>query len=341
MIVVEKGGALTTIQDLGRFGFERFGVSPSGPMDVRSFSISNILVGNPRNAAAMEISIMGPTLRFRDSAVIAVTGCEISFMRNGVPLPMYTTVYISAGDIVEFGIAKTGCRAYLAVSGGFDVPAVMGSRATSIQNKIGGIYGRRLQNGDELTIGSSSIKTEQILGRSLPRDNFEGNQFVTLRVIMGPQDNEFTKEGIQTFLESTYKVGNDSNRMGYRLSGPLIQHSGDGNIISDGIVTGSVQIPTSGLPIVMLAERQTVGGYPKIATIISVDISKIGQCRPGDQVRFQAVDIDEAQRLYGAYLEDLDRMECQMKANKPNSSTYSYRVCLEGRTYNVTLKEIQ
>ncbi|HWR28401.1 MAG TPA: biotin-dependent carboxyltransferase family protein [Negativicutes bacterium] len=339
MIVVEKGGALTTIQDLGRFGFEQFGVSPAGPMDFRSFSLSNILVENQRGAAAMEISILGPTLRFTAPAVIAVTGCEIPIACNGAAIPMYTAVHISEEDIVEFGIAKNGCRAYLAIAGGFDVPTVMGSRATSVQNKIGGVAGRRLQSGDELTIGDPARELKQIAGRALPPDVFGNNQPVTLRVLMGPQENEFTPEGVRTFLENTYTVSNDSNRMGYRLSGQAIQHSGDGNIISDGIVTGSVQVPTDGLPIVMLAERQTVGGYPKIATIISVDIPKIGQCRPGDIIRFQTVGIDEAQHLYMAALDDLDRIEHHLKAKETLS--YSYRVYLEGKTYRVIVEEMQ
>lgn len=339
MIVVEKGGMLTTIQDQGRFGYERFGVSPAGPMDMRSFHIANILVDNQRGTAAMEISIIGPTLRFTEPAVIAVTGCDLSPVCNGTLIPMYTAVSVKAGDVVQMSVAKTGCRAYLAVAGGFNVPEVMGSRATSIQNQIGGVSGRKLNSGDELAIGIPAPALDQIAGRALTPEKVGLQQPAVLRVIMGPQENEFTEQGIDTFLKSTYQVGNDSNRMGYRLNGPVIQHSGDGNIISDGITTGSVQVPAAGLPIIMLAERQTVGGYPKIATVISADLPKIGQCRPGDSVQFQAVSIDEAQRLYSSCLEELDEMERQFKEKSSNSCIHHYKVSLNGTIYQVSIEK--
>jgi len=338
MIVVEKSGALTTIQDLGRTGYERFGVSPAGPMDVRSFLLANLLVGNTRNSAAMEISIMGPTLRFTESSVIAITGCNVAPRVKGKLLPLYTAVKIEAGDVVQMGIAPSGCRAYLAVAGGFVVPAVMGSCATSIQNKIGGKEGRKLQKGDELQIGKSTKTLESLVGRAVKKESFGQTQPVTIRVIMGPQDKEFTQAGLATFLNSTYQVGNDSNRMGYRLNGPIIEHEGDGNIISDGIVTGSVQVPTAGLPIIMLAERQTVGGYTKIATVITVDLPKVGQCRPGDSIRFQAVDIDTAQKLYADEQEALAKIEQDLQAgNYP----ITYEVAVGAKKYTVTVQKIK
>ncbi len=340
MIVVEKGGMLTTIQDQGRFGYEQFGVSPAGPMDMRSFTIANMLVGNQRGAAAMEITIVGPTLRFTKPAVIAITGGDVSPTCNGRAVPMYTAVLIEAGDVLQMGVAATGCRAYLAVAGGFHVPEVMGSRATSLQNKIGGIGGRKLNSGDELSVGIPALALEQIAGRSLTPEKIGAQQPVVLRVLMGPQEDEFTEEGINTFLKSTYQVENDSNRMGYRLAGPAIEHRGDGNIISDGIVTGSIQVPASGLPIVMLAERQTVGGYPKIATVISADLPKIGQCRPGDSIRFQAVSIDEAQQLYRFYLGELDEMARQLKQKRPDSRIHYYRVNFKGSIYQVSVEEM-
>ncbi len=339
MIVVEKGGMLTTIQDRGRFGYEQFGVSPAGPMDMRSFTIANLLVGNQRGAAAMEITIAGPTLRFTEPAVIAMTGSDLSPICNGKAIPMYTAVLVEAGDVLQMGFATVGCRAYLAVAGGFHVPEVMGSCATSLQNKIGGIGGRKLNNGDELAVGVPSLALEQIAGRSLTPEKVGAQQPVVLRVLMGPQENEFTEAGINTFLKSTYQVENDSNRMGYRLNGPAIEHSGDGNIISDGIVTGAIQVPTSGLPIVMLAERQTVGGYPKIATVISADLPKIGQCRPGDSIRFQAVRIDEAQQLYRAYLGELDEMARQLEQKRADSRIHYYRVNFKGSIYQVSVEE--
>jgi antagonist of KipI len=345
MIIVEKSGALTTIQDAGRFGFERFGVSPSGPMDNRSFTLANLLVGNPRQAAALEMTIIGPALRFTEPAVIAFTGANMAPTLDGKPLPLYTAAAVPAGSVLRTGFAPDGCRSYLAVAGGFDVPEVMGSRATSIQNKIGGLKGRKLQNGDELKTRTPSLPLEKLAGKTLPQEHFWKERPAVLRVLLGPQEDEFTQGGVATFLNSVYQVGSDSNRMGYRLQGPVIEHRGDGNIISDGIVTGSVQVPTAGLPIVMLAERQTVGGYPKIATVISVDLPKIGQCRPGDQVRFQKVELEEAQKLYQAYQNELNQLEKQLQqpasrpATCPGVPVHAYSIRVGETLYQVTVQE--
>ena|SRR5574344_765697 len=337
MVIVEKSGALTTIQDMGRTGYERFGVSPAGPMDIRSFVLANLLVGNPKNTAAMEISIIGPTLRFTERGVIAITGCDIAPRRLGKPLEMYKTIVVEAGDVIQMGIAPSGCRAYLAIAGGFAVPKVMGSCATSVQNKIGGKDGRKLKNGDELQVGQPTVALSQLAGRALSKEKFGYDQPLTIRVIMGPQDNEFTAQGLDTFFNSIYTVSNDSNRMGYRLEGPVIEHKGDGNIISDGIVTGSVQVPTAGLPIIMLAERQTVGGYTKIATVISVDLPKIGQCRPGDTIRFQAISIDEAQKLYKDMQDDLKQKEITL--SNGGNCPKTYKIEVNGKQYLFTVTE--
>jgi len=336
MVIIEKSGALTTIQDMGRTGYERFGVSPAGPMDIRSFVLANLLVGNPKNTAAMEISIIGPTLRFTERGIIAITGCDIAPRRQGKLLEMYKTIEVEAGDVIQMGIAPSGCRAYLAIAGGFAVPKVMGSCATSVQNKIGGKDGRKLKNGDELQVGQPTVALDRLAGRSFSKETFGQKQPVTIQVIMGPQDKEFTDSGINTFLNSTYTVGNDSNRMGYRLEGPVIEHKGDGNIISDGIVTGSVQVPTAGLPIIMLAERQTVGGYTKIATVISADLPKIGQCRPGDTIRFQAVSIDEAQRLYQDMQDNLKQKEIALSSG---NRSRTYKIEVNGKPYLFTVEE--
>ena len=342
MIIIEKCGALTTIQDAGRFGYEKFGVSPSGPMDIRSFTLANLLVGNPKNGAALECTIIGPTLKFTEPSVVALTGCNMRPNLNGKAIPMYTAVAVQAGDKLHTGIGVQGCRCYIAVSGGLDVPMVMGSRATSIQNKIGGLQGRKLVDGDQLTIGKPPQPLKNVAGHSIKAENFWQVKPIILRVLMGPQEHEFTEAGISTFLNSTYRVGMDSNRMGYRLDGAIIEHKGDGNIISDGIVTGSVQVPTAGLPIVMLAERQTVGGYPKIATVISADLPKIGQCRPGDRIQFQKTTIEVAQKLHQEYINEMAELEKKLSqiTKMIKGPLRSYNIKVNDTIYKFTVEEV-
>ena len=341
MITVEKGGALTTIQDQGRFCYEKFGISPAGPMDERSFFLANMLVGNPRNTAALEMTIVGPTLKFNESTVIAITGCNMHPVLNGKPLPLYTAVSVTANDTIRFGIATIGCRAYLAVAGGIDVPMVMNSRATSIQNRVGGLSGQKLKNGDKLQIGKATKNLCELTGKYLSVEQVGTKQPTVVRVILGPQKNEFTELGINTFLSSTYKVSVESNRMAYRLLGNKIEHSGDGNIISDGIATGAIQVPQAGLPIVMLAERQTVGGYAKIATIISIDLPKIGQCRPDDEIKFEEIDINNAQILYREYRKELDSIEYKLAKQKPSGKIQHFTITIKNKTFQVVTKKLE
>ncbi len=293
LFVVEPG-LLTTVQDLGRFGHQRVGVPPSGPMDRAAFMVANGLVGNPDVAAALECTIKGPRLEVRQAAVIAVTGAPMGFTVNGQEAPSWTAVGVRPGDVLGFQMASAGCRAYLAVAGGIDVPLALGSRATYLRGRLGGLGGRALQKGDALPVGAPAPGAGRE-GRTVPaalRPAYPAER--ECRVILGPQDDRFTAEGIRAFLEGPYDVTPQADRMGYRLKGPAITHARGHDIVSDGIPLGGVQVPGEGQPIVLLVDRQTTGGYTKIATVIGVDIGAIGQTRPGQRIRFRRVTLEDA-----------------------------------------------
>ena len=288
-------GPLSTIQDEGRFGAMGKGFSPGGAMDTVSMKLANLLVGNAPGVGVIEMTMLGITARFDCDSVIALTGADMSAQLNQTPIERYLSVSVHPGDTLSMGAAKSGMRAYLAVAGGFDLPAVMGSQSTNLKCALGGFEGRKLQKGDELPL-SQSVSIS-LLGRrqlSIPGDYPD---IIPLRVLLGPQDDAFTRQGIATFLDSEYTVTDKADRMGIRLSGKKIESKSGVDIISDGIAAGSVQIPASGTPIVMMADRQTTGGYAKIATVISADLSRAAQARPGTRIRFVQVTEAEAIRL--------------------------------------------
>ena len=293
-ITVLNPGLLTTVQDMGRVGYQQFGVSVSGVMDPRAAAVANILAGNPESEAGLECTMLGPQLRFDADNTIAITGGDLMASLDGQPVPTYRAVAVQAGQTLRFQAPKTGCRAYIAFTGGLDIPLVMGSRSTYMKAKIGGFQGRKLQKDDVIGFrapGAPKNLTERyIYPEFIPRPVY------TIRVVMGPQDDAFTPQGIAAFLGETYSVTNEFDRMGCRLDGTPIQHITDGNIISDGIAFGAIQVPTEGKPIIMMADRQTTGGYTKIANVISADFRLLGQLKAGDKVRFEKVSIQEAQQ---------------------------------------------
>ena len=296
-IRVLKAGMLTTVQDLGRNGYQSQGFSVAGVMDVRSFKIANLLLDNPENEAVLEFTLIGPTLQFTSDTIIAITGGDFQPTINGEPAPMYTALYMKRGDILKFGSARTGSRGYIAFSSYLDIPVVMGSRCTNLKSKIGGYKGRKLKDEDYIGFRIKRRYLPFFLSRKLDLDEFDEEE-VTLRVVMGPQDDMFTKQGIHTLLSETYTVTSDFDRMGCRLEGPFIASKNGSDIISDGIAFGSIQVPAHGKPIVLLADRQTTGGYAKIATVATVDIPKLVQRKTDHKIRFKAITVEEAQKLY-------------------------------------------
>lgn len=306
-IRVLKAGMLTTVQDLGRTGYQSQGFSVAGVMDVRSFKIANLLLDNPENEAVLEFTLIGPTLQFTSETIIAITGGDFTPTLNGEPIPMYEAVYVNRGDILKFGSARTGSRGYIAFSSYLDVPVVMGSRCTNLKSGIGGFKGRKLKDEDYINFRIKRRYLPYFLSRKLKPEDFSAEQ-ETLRVVLGPQDERFTKAGIETFLSEEYTVTSDFDRMGCRLEGAFIAAKEMGDMISDGIAYGSIQVPSHGKPIILLSDRQTTGGYPKIATVASVDIPKLVQRKTDHKLRFQAISVQEAQQLYREEENDYNRM---------------------------------
>jgi biotin-dependent carboxylase-like uncharacterized protein len=296
VFAVRQPGPLTTVQDLGRFGFLDRGVPLSGALDPFACRVANRLVGNPEGAAVLEITLAGPTLEVLAAAEIALTGAEMALTLNGAPVGGWRSVRVSPGDVIRLPRAESGCRAYLAVTGGIDVPPVMGSRSTFVRAKIGGLAGRQLRKGDILARGAGDLlgRPRELPAAWVPRYEPE----TMLRALPGPQDEDF-RTGSDLFFGAPYAVTTETDRMGCRLSGPAVERDPGAppSIVTEPTVPGNVQVPADGQPIVLLVE-QTSGGYGKIATVISPDLPRVAQAVPGSRVRFARVTLDQAHRLY-------------------------------------------
>lgn len=295
---VKDPGPFTTVQDKGRYGYQKFGVTPSGPMDVRAFRLANMLAGNPEGEGTLEFTFKGPTLVFDEDEVIAITGGDMQPFLNGQKISRYRAVEVHAGDELSFGFAAAGgCRGYIAFTGGLDIPMVMGSQSTLALKNLGGYEGRALKAGDRIGLTAPKKTLPDLARRVLPVPEYPTDE-VILRVVLGPQDDAFSPEEQKKFFWYSFKVTNEYDRQGCRLEREEpVHHITDGNIISDGISFGAIQIPSTGQPVIMMADRQTVGGYTKIGNVISVDLPKIAQAKPGMKVRFVQVSIETAQEL--------------------------------------------
>ena len=338
-ITILNPGMLTSVQDLGRMGYQQFGVSVSGVMDPRSASIANILVGNDEGEAVLECTMMGPHIRFDAPNIIAITGGDLGATLDGQRIDTYRAIPVNAGQTLRFTMLRTGCRAFVAFAGGLDIPVVMGSRSTNMKAKIGGYQGRKLQKDD--VIGFRAPKTDlKNLGLRHTSPEFMPRAEYKLRIVLGPQDDAFTERGITTFLSSVYTLTPEFDRMGCRLSGANVPFAEgkNGNIVSDAVAFGSVQIP-SGQPIIMMADHQTTGGYAKPCCVISVDLPLAAQLRAGDRVRFAPIEVNEAQAIYRRHMAELDEFIRIIE----HGFIYRHRpyyAQLNGRGFAVTVDEI-
>jgi biotin-dependent carboxylase-like uncharacterized protein len=299
-------------------------------MDSYALRLANRLLGNENNAAGLEITMRGPEMRFLGDAVIALTGADLMPRINDQEIPLWETVAVRAGDQLAFGGIRSGCRSYLAVAGGIDVPVVLGSRATYIRGGLGGLEGRQLKAGDVLYAGSPRkgvMPGMRVPGGLIP---LYGREFC-VRVVLGPQDDYFPAESIRAFLSEAYQVTAEADRMGCRLEGAKICHKQGADIISDGISPGSIQVPGHGMPIIMLADRQTTGGYAKIATAISADMSKLAQVKPGDFIRFAKTSVEEAQAILRGLENKLARWD--------DGRAQKYAVTVDGCLYEVVVRK--
>lgn len=313
-ITVIHPGLLTTVQDLGRYGYQKYGIIVSGAMDTYSLRLANLLVGNKEGEAGLEITLMGPSLEIEEGTLLAITGGDLSPTINGEPIPMWRPVYLHKKSVLKFGACKSGCRAYLAVAGGYNIPEVMESKSTYLRAGIGGFQGRVLQKGDVLQIKSLMKESLRIVKSLAEKDllnSFSSTHWylkkeyiikdfenIRIRVIRDRQFYQFNVDSKEQFLNSLFKITPQSDRMGYRLSGPNLKLEKPLEMISEAVSLGTIQVPPDGNPIILLADRQTIGGYPKIAQVASVDISKVVQTKPGDKIYFEEISLEEAETLY-------------------------------------------
>jgi antagonist of KipI len=300
-------GGYTTIQDQGRFGYQQMGIPVCGVLDAFAFQAANLLVANFRNAAVMEITVMGPRLEIMAEADLAVTGAEIGMTLNDQPIEVWKSFSVKPGDILDIQQVQSGCRAYLAVNGGIDVPEVMGSRSTYVGGNMGGYHGRLLKAGDVIKCGRAKRLPHM---RQTPSDMIPSYPSeIVIRAIPGPQD-DFFLEGLDIIFHSDFMVSTKADRMGYRLQGPKVEirKGMPKSIISEPTMPGGVQIPPDEQPIILMVE-QSVGGYTKIVTVISVDLSKVAQATPGDTIRFERVSLETAHAIYQEQQKKLQDLE--------------------------------
>jgi len=295
-LTVLAPGLLTTVQDLGREGYGPMGVSASGAADALALRIGNKLLGNPEDAAALEMTLLGGAFQFSAETCVAISGSDFGATLHDQTLATHTVFKVQPGQTLQFGPTKSRARAYLCIRGGFDVPKVFGSRSTHLLSVLGGWAGRALRKGDVLPIGSDLVCGTSA-DRSAAWKELESTR-VTIRVTQGPQWESFSEVVRKQFFAQSYVVTEEANRMGIRLNGTQHQLAAAEDMITEGVSLGAIQVTPSGQPIILFVEQQTTGGYPKIANVIAADLSSVGQLRPRDEIRFELVTMDEARELY-------------------------------------------
>lgn len=303
-VTVIRPGLSSTFQDCGRHGHQHLGMPVGGAMDLRAHQLANLIAGNTGDPATLEITLLGPVLRFDAPACIAMAGADLSPTINDKPAPLGRPLILNAGDTLAFGARRSGVRCYLAWHGGIALPEVMGSQSTYLRGRLGGFQGRALQKGDVLPL-TASIREKGLdeLAADLNRTSIylsaslAPNPRARLRVMRGPQTHLFTDEALQALFNSEYQIANESDRMGYRLVGPELKVRENRQLLSEGATFGTIQVPSDGMPIVLMADRQSIGGYPKIGHVASVDLPQLAQCMPGEVLQFQEIELAQAQQL--------------------------------------------
>jgi len=298
-IRVTSRGMQTTVQDKGRTGFQRYGFSVSGAMDQTAFKLANLIVGNDLDEAVLEMTLLGSSFIFTEDTVIALTGADCQPVLNGRAIDTYRAYLVNKGDELKTGPIMVGIFSYIAFDGGLDIPKVMDSYSTSTRFSIGGFDGRALEEGDYLESKATDISFKRMAGRrvhSLTESRSSGP--VNIRVIPSSEQPALTNVIRDSFYTQKYTISSKSDRMGYRLEGKRIEMDEQISVISEGTVWGDIQVPPDGQPIILMADRQTTGGYPVIGTVCSVDRSKLVQCSPGTEIQFTQINVEEAQTLF-------------------------------------------
>ena len=348
---VRRAGMLTSVQDLGRWGFQSSGVPVAGAMDLPALRIGNAMLGNPEGAAALEVTLLGPELEVCGGGAAVFAGADLGFSVNGRAVGSWRVVELKSGDVISFTGPKNGCRGNLCFAGGVGVPLVMNSRSTYMRAKIGGFEGRALKNGDVITTGEPSPLWKRLDGFTLPPElNPALPADAPLSLMTGLQEDLFTEKGRATLFSSEYTITSESDRMGCRLDGAKIEHVKGGDIVSDGVPLGAVQIPSHGMPIVMLADRQTTGGYTKIGVLTPLSIEALVQKMPGSPVRFRKASIDDGTAEQMKIAEAVRRVG-ELRStyvSRPRAAQASggfasarLRLTVNGKQYEVTCEEIK
>ena len=346
-LIVRFPGPFTTVQDLGRFGSQSLGVPPAGALDRDALETANRLVGNDPSEACLECTLRGPELQFTGAAAITVCGAEMEVLINGLPAQGWETLFLEAGDILSLGPAVTGLRTYISFAGGLDIPAVLGSRSTYVRAGIGGWEGRPIRAGDHIPLRTEPGKAGAAARTRLRVPEEERPAYASdliLRAIPSHEIGRFEPESVERFFQESFTVSAKTDRMGCRLEGAPLVHTRGADIISSGVQTGTVQVPGDGLPIVLLADRQTTGGYTRIAHVIQADLPRLGQARPGDRVRFERATVEDAREAWRrreARIAGRTRPGAVQAAAEAGGSGSRRRflVRVDGRSYDVEVWE--
>ena len=328
-IDILRAGFLTSVQDWGREGFREFGVSVGGALDSHALRVANLLIGNEESDAGLEITLGGLQLRFADQRLVAWGGGEFDVTLGPTSLPAGHAGSVQAEEELMFNQPKIGCRCWLAISGGIDVPLVPGSRSTDLRANFGGLEGRAFRDGDKLSLGASSPRSENLIDKlraekvarwKPPHDwSSPGRREPILRVIRGSDWSRFNASSLQRLTSEAFIVSLDSDRMGVRLEGSELKRNDDVDLVSEGVAPGTIQVPPGGKPILLLGDCQTIGGYPKIAHVITVDLPVAAQLRAGDQVRFREVSLADAHRLLLERERNLEQFRRGLEPHFPGS----------------------
>lgn len=319
-VKIVKPGFWSTIQDLGRYGSQKYGVIVGGAMDSIALRIANILVGNEEGEAGIEVTMFGLEMQFLDEHLIAITGADLDARLDGKKIPMWRPVLIKKNQVLKFHAPNSGARAYLSFSGGINVPIVLGSKSTYIQARIGGLDGRQLQANDILNIGEKTeigqkfIKQLKLINKPFNWSvNYTSFYSFTserkIRILQGSEFDWFDEKSQQIFLNNPYKISLNSNRMGYNLEGKKLTLRKNEELLSEGVTFGTIQVPSGGMPIILMAERQTTGGYPKIAQVATVDLPRLAQLQPNHTIRFELITLQQAEQLLINQIENLNKIK--------------------------------
>lgn len=318
-----KAGMLTTVQDLGRTGYQKFGMIKGGAMDPLALRIANLLVGNEEHAATLEMTLFGASILFQQEAVIAISGGDMSPTIDGKPVRAYRSIWVKEGSVLKIGQAKQGCRTYVALAGGIEVPEVMHSSSTYLRAGIGGYQGRALEKNDILHLKQATSCNKGLWNRLRQRNtSFQESNWVvnsqlksrwstasSIRVFAGREFHWFTKESHETVFSKPFWISTESDRMGYRLDGPTLKLDYTADLLSEAVTFGTIQVPADGKPIILMADRQTTGGYAKMLQIATVDLPKAAQLKPGDELTFQKIEHQEAEQLFLEREQELKALE--------------------------------